>query len=191
MREAAWGAFCPPPTILSFPLHSSGTLLASLLWPCYALLWSCFTRGPSRLFKLTKSQGTPGILRPCCTCTDFPCCAQEGTHSFFFYGAHSSIKSLSPSSPRTHILVTATSFPVALQKIILTHLFSFKTLPWRSFVHLVALTTSHFHVFLLWLPLLYTFRINAVLLAERVFFMDYLQLEHHLSCYWDVLLLCH
>lgn len=64
---------------------------------------------------------------------------------------------------------TATSSPVALQKIILTHLFTFKTLPWRSFLHLVALTTSHFNVFLSWLPLFHISRINAVLWAAGFF----------------------
>lgn len=96
--------------------------------PAYTLLWLCSKRGPSRLFQLTKSQGAPGFLRLCFAYTCFPCCTQERA----CYWAPSSTECFIPSYPRTHVLVTATSFPAALQKIILTHLFSFKMLPRRS-----------------------------------------------------------
>lgn len=129
--EAAWRVFFHPPIspcpwFFLSPSTPQGHRWPLCCDPAYSLLWFCFTYGSSRLFKLTKTQGTLGLLRLCCTCTNFPCCAQEGTHSFF-NGAHSSVKRSSPSSPRTRICATATSSPVALQKIILTHLVFFKS----------------------------------------------------------------
>lgn len=170
MQEAAKVTFSSPPCFFLLPFYllpstSQGPCWSPHCGPAYTLLWFCFKHGPSRLFKLTKSQGAPGFLRLCFTHTHFPCCTQEVSCC----GAHSSTECFIPSFPRTHILVAAKSSPVASQKIILTHLFSFKTLPWRSFLHLAALTTSHFHVFLLWLPLLHTSRINTVLLAPGFF----------------------
>lgn len=91
----------------------------------------------------------------------FPLCPRSHSQLFLFFNL-----SLSPSSPGTHVLVTAASSPVPSLKIILRHLFSFETLLWRSFSHLVALTASHFHVFHLWLPLLHA----SVLSAETFFF---------------------
>lgn len=166
MQEAAERTFSPPPCFSLLPFHLFPSTLQGHCWPSHCgpactLLWFCLSVIPAGYL----SQGTPGILRLCFTCTHFPCCTQERVS----YGTHSSIECLSSSLPRTHVLVTATFSSVALQKIILTHLFSFKTLPWRSFLHLVALTTSHFHVFLLWLPLFHTSRINTVLFALGFF----------------------
>lgn len=71
------------PSLLLLPFYLSHSTPQGHCWPphcgpAYTLLWFSFERGPSTLFKLTKSQGAPGILRPCFTHTHFPCCTQEG-----------------------------------------------------------------------------------------------------------------